>query len=147
MPWSGENFVIREVSAFFFCHVFCFYFWYTWKMYLDILTDFTRFHLPWTLKVITEFRLFLCLYVGTPESASTFGGDLFIFNSTLGLITVAARSKTRTVFVCSNTGIMDSNPTWAMDVCVRLCWVCAVLCAGSGLATGWSPVQGVLPTS
>jgi hypothetical protein len=24
--------------------------------------------------------------------------------------------------------------------------VCIVLCVGSGLATGWSPVQGVLPT-
>jgi hypothetical protein len=24
--------------------------------------------------------------------------------------------------------------------------VCAVLCVGSGLATGWSPVQGVLPS-
>jgi hypothetical protein len=25
-----------------------------------------------------------------------------------------------------------------MDACVRLLCVCAVLCAGSGLATGWS---------
>jgi hypothetical protein len=33
-----------------------------------------------------------------------------------------------------------------MDVCVCLFRVCAVLCVGSGLATGWSPVQGVLPT-
>jgi hypothetical protein len=31
-----------------------------------------------------------------------------------------------------------------MSVC--LFCVCVVLCAGSGLATGWSPVQGVLPT-
>jgi hypothetical protein len=30
--------------------------------------------------------------------------------------------------------------------CVRLFCVCVVLCAGSGLATGWSLVQGVLPT-
>jgi hypothetical protein len=29
-----------------------------------------------------------------------------------------------------------------MDVCVRLFYVCV----GSGFATGWSPVQGVLPT-
>jgi hypothetical protein len=41
---------------------------------------------------------------------------------------------------------MGSNPTQGMDVCVRLFCVCAVLCAGSGLATGWSLVQGVLPT-
>jgi hypothetical protein len=33
-----------------------------------------------------------------------------------------------------------------MNVCVRLFCVCVVLCVGSGLATGWSPVQGVLPT-
>jgi hypothetical protein len=32
-----------------------------------------------------------------------------------------------------------------MDVCVRLFSVCVVLCVGSGLAMGWSPVQGVLP--
>jgi hypothetical protein len=41
---------------------------------------------------------------------------------------------------------MGSNPTQCMDVCVRLFCVCAVLCAGSGFATGWSPVQEVLPT-
>jgi hypothetical protein len=45
-----------------------------------------------------------------------------------------------------NTGIVDSNLTWGMDVCVRLFCVCALLCAGCGLATGRSPVQGVLPT-
>jgi hypothetical protein len=31
-----------------------------------------------------------------------------------------------------------------MDVCVRLFCVC-ILYVGSGLATGWSPVQGVFP--
>jgi hypothetical protein len=30
--------------------------------------------------------------------------------------------------------------------CVRLFCVCVVLCVGRGLATRWSPVQGVLPT-
>jgi hypothetical protein len=39
-----------------------------------------------------------------------------------------------------------SNPTRGMDVSVRLFCVYVVLCVGSGLATGWSPVQGVLPT-
>jgi hypothetical protein len=60
--------------------------------------------------------------------------------------TVAARSKARTVFACPNTGIMGSNPTQGMDVCLRLFCVCAVLCAGSGFVTCWSPVQRVLPT-
>jgi hypothetical protein len=39
---------------------------------------------------------------------------------------------------------MRSNPTSGMDVCVRLFFVCAVLCAGSGLVTGQSAVQGAL---
>jgi hypothetical protein len=34
---------------------------------------------------------------------------------------------------------------WKFSVCVHLCCVCVVLCIGSGLATGWSLVQGVLP--
>jgi hypothetical protein len=33
-----------------------------------------------------------------------------------------------------------------MDVCVRLFYVCIVLCVGRSLATGWSSIQGVLPT-
>jgi hypothetical protein len=28
----------------------------------------------------------------------------------------------------SGTPIVDSNPTWGMDVCVRLFCVCAVIC-------------------
>jgi hypothetical protein len=55
-------------------------------------------------------------------------------------ITVSARSKEWIVSVPSKTGIVDSNPTQGMDVCVRLFCVCAVLCAGNGLETGWSPV-------
>jgi hypothetical protein len=54
-------------------------------------------------------------------------------------ITVAARHKAWTVFVHPNTGIVDSNPTWGMDVCVRIFCVCAALCAGIGFETGWSP--------
>jgi hypothetical protein len=54
-------------------------------------------------------------------------------------ITVAARSKASTVFARSNTGIVGSNPTRGMDVCLHLFCVCVVLCVGSGLATGWSP--------
>jgi hypothetical protein len=61
-------------------------------------------------------------------------------------ITVAARSKAWTVFSHSNTGIVGSNSTQGTDVCLRLFCVCVVLCVGSGLATGWSHIQGVLPT-
>jgi hypothetical protein len=61
-------------------------------------------------------------------------------------ITVAAWSKAWTVFAGSNAGIVGSNPTQDMDVYVRLFCVCVVLCIGSGLATGWFPFQGVLPT-
>jgi hypothetical protein len=41
---------------------------------------------------------------------------------------------------------VGSNSTRGMDVCVRLFSVCALLCVGRGLETGWSPVLGVLPT-
>jgi hypothetical protein len=61
-------------------------------------------------------------------------------------ITMAAPSKAWTVFAHSNTGVMGSNPTRGMGVCVGLFCVCIVLCVGSGLTTGWSSVQGVQPT-
>jgi hypothetical protein len=61
-------------------------------------------------------------------------------------ITAAARSKAWTVVARSNTGMVGSNPTRGRDVCVRLFCICIVLCVGSGTATGWFPVQGVLPT-
>jgi hypothetical protein len=57
-------------------------------------------------------------------------------------IPVAARSKAWTAFARSNTGIMGSNLIQDVDAC--LCYSVFVL--GSGLTTGWSPVQGVLPT-
>jgi hypothetical protein len=57
-------------------------------------------------------------------------------------MTVYARSKAWTVFAPSNTGIVGSNPTKGMDGSVRLCCVYV----GSDLATGWSSVQGALPT-
>jgi hypothetical protein len=43
-------------------------------------------------------------------------------------ITVAARSKAWTVFACSNTRFVGSNPTKGMDVCVRLFCVYVVPC-------------------
>jgi hypothetical protein len=53
---------------------------------------------------------------------------------------MAVRCKAWTVFACLNIGIVCSNLTRAMDVCVRL------FCLGSGLVTGWSPVHGALVT-
>jgi hypothetical protein len=58
--------------------------------------------------------------------------------------TAAARFKSWTVFARPHAGIVGSNPTQGMDVCI-VC-VCSVLCVGRGTATGSSPVQGVLPT-
>jgi hypothetical protein len=43
-------------------------------------------------------------------------------------------------------GIVGSNPTGGTDVCMPLFCVYVVLFVYSGLATGWSPVQGVIPT-
>jgi hypothetical protein len=43
---------------------------------------------------------------------------------------MAAQFKPRIVFARSNTGIVCSNPTWDMDVCVYLFCVCVVLCVG-----------------
>jgi hypothetical protein len=57
-------------------------------------------------------------------------------------ITVAARSKAWTVFARSNAGIMDSNSIQGMYVCIVCIYV--VLCVGRFLATGWSPIQGVI---
>jgi hypothetical protein len=51
---------------------------------------------------------------------------------------MSPQSKAWTVFARLNTGVVGSNPTRGMDVCVRLFCVC-VLCVGSGLAAGWSP--------
>jgi hypothetical protein len=65
-----------------------------------------------------------------------------VLHISLGLpIAVAVRSNAWTVFARSNIGIVVSNPTQGMDDSVRF-----ILCAGSGLATGWFPVEGVLPT-
>jgi hypothetical protein len=60
-------------------------------------------------------------------------------------VTVADRC---TVFARSEVGVVDSNPIQDMDVwcvCVFFC-VCVVLCLCKGLATSWSPDQGVLPS-
>jgi hypothetical protein len=61
-------------------------------------------------------------------------------------ITVGSRSKAWTVFVNYRTlGWWLRIPLKAsMSVCVYS--VCVVLCVGSDLVTGWSFVQGVLPS-
>jgi hypothetical protein len=63
-----------------------------------------------------------------------------------GPITVAARSKTWTVFARLNTGTVGSNPTRGMDVCVCFYSVFVLSCVDRGLEMGWSPVQGFLQT-
>jgi hypothetical protein len=65
--------------------------------------------------------------------------SLLITNS---LTKVAGRFKARTLFARSNTGIVGSNPTSGMDVgvCAFILCICCPVCAGSGLARGWSPV-------
>jgi hypothetical protein len=73
---------------------------------------------------------------------------LWLYSSFVGSwpITVAAGSKTWSVFAPWNAGFVGLNPTRGTDICVRLFCVCAVLCVGSGLATGWSLVRGALLT-
>jgi hypothetical protein len=51
----------------------------------------------------------------------------YIHQSLSWPITVGAPSKAWNGFARSNTGIVDSNPTWGMDIYVRLFCVCAVL--------------------
>jgi hypothetical protein len=49
-------------------------------------------------------------------------------NNKLKPITTAERSKVQNIFAHSNTGIAGMNPTQDMDVCLRLCCICFVLC-------------------
>jgi hypothetical protein len=43
------------------------------------------------------------------------------------------------MFAHSNTGVVGSNATRSIDVCLRLFSACVVLCVGSGLATADPP--------
>jgi hypothetical protein len=85
----------------------------------------------WLVKLKTKLR------GRSPQANSKYKE---VINSS-GPITVAARSRAWNVFARSNTGIVHSNPPEGMDVCVHY-----VFALGSGLALGWSPVRGVLPT-
>jgi hypothetical protein len=55
---------------------------------------------------------------------------------------VAERSEAWTVFARSDARIVGSNPTEAW----MFVYVYSVFVLGSGLAIGWSLIQGVLPT-
>jgi hypothetical protein len=58
---------------------------------------------------------------------------------------VSERSEARTVFGRSNTEIVGQNPTRGMDVSAFLSVVFSFIVRD--LASGLSPVQGVLPTA
>jgi hypothetical protein len=53
-------------------------------------------------------------------------------------------SADHSVFARTNTEIVVPIPTGGMNICVRLSCLCVVLFVGSGLATDWSPIEGVL---
>jgi hypothetical protein len=118
-----------------------------------------RGNISWFIKLLHDVRFFLKRYfysAGQGRICRISGSHSGVMKcyilwditpySPFKSITVAAWSKAWHVFARSKAGIVCSNPTQGMDVCLRLFCVCAVVCVGSGLASGWSPVQGVLPT-
>jgi hypothetical protein len=58
---------------------------------------------------------------------------------------MAVRSKARTVFGGSNTGVAASNPVWGMDVRAFFCVV--LFCVGTGLASADPPYKEYYRTS
>jgi hypothetical protein len=68
-----------------------------------------------------KHNLHLCLTIKQAEM-------IFTFVYRWLPIAAAARSKAWTVFTLSNTGIVGSNPTWGIDICVCLFYVCTVMC-------------------
>jgi hypothetical protein len=59
---------------------------------------------------------------------------------------IGRASKAWTLLARPSTGIVGSNPIQDMDVCVCVFCFCLALCVGCGLAMGWSPVRGDLPS-
>jgi hypothetical protein len=96
--------------------------------------NWSRLNLVWY--VCTRSAAYIILLL-TPRTSN------WIHNSKNDLFTA---HEINTAFTRSNTGVVGSNLTRGMDVCVRLFCVCVVVCIGRRLATGWFPVQGVLPT-
>jgi hypothetical protein len=64
----------------------------------------------------------------TKEETSLHSVLSIIIQSAQAPITVAVRSKAWTVFARSDTGVMGSNPTSGMDVCIHLFCAFVVLC-------------------
>jgi hypothetical protein len=94
----------------------------------------------------TESRENYNKYINNDEIHKTH--NLYLRLILLGPVTVAERSEECAVFARSEAEIAGSNPTQGMDVwcvCAFFC-ICVVLCLVRGLATSWSPVQGVLPS-
>jgi hypothetical protein len=85
------------------------------------------------------------------DRAATVIGYLFVPRPLIAcsvnvlLIIVAARSKAWNAFARSNVEIVSSNHTQVMNDCVCVYSMFMLSCVGSGLATGWALVQGVLP--
>jgi hypothetical protein len=95
------------------------------------------------LMLITTVFITLTIYIGVNWARTS---QIVSFSRLFCHSFTVARSKAWTVLTSSNTGIVGSTPTQGMDICLRLYSIWVVLCAGSDLATGWSLVQGVLPT-
>jgi hypothetical protein len=57
-----------------------------------------------------------------------------------------AHLRHKNIFAGCNDGAVDSNPALGMDVCL-FNYAFVMPCIGSGLATGWSTVQGALSTA
>jgi hypothetical protein len=111
-----------------------------------ISTVFTRLHGVTWRKIITAVITSDFTFCNSlPLAEDDLYLRLLMCREVIICISVGAQSKAWTAFTRPSTESVSSNPTGGMDVCVRLFSVC-VLCVGSGLATGWSPVQGVLPT-
>jgi hypothetical protein len=56
-------------------------------------------------------------------------------------ISVAAPSEARSVFARLDAGVMDSNLSQSIDVCLRLLFLCVVLRIGTQLCDGLIPRQ------
>jgi hypothetical protein len=78
------------------------------------------------------------------RQVSRFTLSIFVGRKKQVPIKVAAKYIAWIFFALSNTGIVGSNSTQGMNVCVHLFCVCVILCTSSGLAEGSSSVQGVL---
>jgi hypothetical protein len=63
------------------------------------------------------------------HTPTVYTSDFFFWTLSITLpVTVAARPKTWNVSAPSNTGIVGSNPTQGLDVCVRLFCLCCSVC-------------------